>query len=357
MKTINLILLCVVIAFTAEAQKLESVYSDNTYQITGVAVSAKGRVFVTYPRWSEPYQYGVVEVMKDGTARQYPDEMMNNWQSGEDGRNKWVCAMADYIDENDYLYVVDPATPKLGRVYNNSAKVVKIDLNTNQVVNTYRFAGTIDNQSYLNDIRVDTKKQMAYLTNSGTGGIIVLNLNSGKSWQVLQNHRSVHPNPNAKFIIDGRELKKQGQPTAFQSDGIALSPDGNYLYYKTIGDKRLERIKTSMLDDSTKTASQVAEAVEELGDFASTDGMIFDGKGNLYLGDPTNYCIVKISPDLKMQTLIKDDRLIWPDSYAISEDGYLYISTSQIQRQAGYNDGVNKRISPYMVFKVKLSGK
>ncbi|MCR8560336.1 hypothetical protein KXD93_21970 [Mucilaginibacter sp. BJC16-A38] len=355
MKSFRIIFLILLTATAAQAQKLVPVYSDNTYQITGVAISAKGRLFVTYPRWSDTYRYGVVEVLKDGTAKPYPDEATNDWHPGQDGRDKWVCAMADYIDDKDFLYIVDPAAPKLGKVYNNSAKVVKIDLNTNQVVRTYRFAGTVDNQSYLNDIRVDTKTQMAYLTNSGTGGIVVLDLNTGRSWQVLQNHRSVHPDPAAKFVIDGRELKKQGHPTAFQSDGIALSPDGIYLYYKTIGDKRLSRIKTALLNDTTKNAGQISAGVEELGDFASTDGMIFDANGNLYLGDPTAYSIVKITPDLKLQTWIRDERLIWPDSYTISSDGYLYISTSQIQKQAGFNNGIDQRKSPYMVFKVKLT--
>jgi hypothetical protein len=40
---------------TLAQTKLQPVYSDNTYQFTGVAVSAKGRLFVTYPRWSDTY--------------------------------------------------------------------------------------------------------------------------------------------------------------------------------------------------------------------------------------------------------------------------------------------------------------
>lgn len=338
----------------AMAQKLEPVYSDNTYQFTGVAISAKGRLFVTYPRWSGPYRYGVVEVMPDGSAKPYPDAATNSWQPGESGMDKWVCVQTAYIDDQDFLYIVDPTAPKLGKIYNGSAKVVKFDLNTNQIVKTYRFPGTIDNQSYLNDIRVDTKTQMAYLTNSGTGGIVVLDLNSGQSRQVLQAHKSVHPDPYVKFIIDGHELKKQGQPVAFQSDGIALSPDGAYLYYKTIGDKKLNRIKTAALNDSTLSGQQLAGAVEELGNFAHTDGMIFDGKGNLYLGDPTTYSMVQITPDLKMHSWIKDKRLIWPDTYSIAKDGYMYISTSQINKQREYNNGLNKRTSPYVVYKVKL---
>lgn len=354
MKTVTVSLIILLTAFMADAQKLQPVFSDNSHLITGVAISAKGRLFVTFPRWSDTYQYGVIEISKDGSAKPYPHESTNKWQPGEDGMDKWVCVQTAYIDDNDYLYIVDAAAPKLGKVYNGSAKVVKFDLNTDQVVKTYRFPGTIDNQSYLNDIRVDTKTQIAYLTNSGTGGIVVLDLNTGDSRQVLQGHRSFHPDPNVKFIIDGHELKKQGLPVAFQSDGIALSPDGVYLYYKTIGDKRLFRIKTAVLNDPKQSTLQLAAAVEDLGDFAHTDGMILDDKANLYLGDPTTYSIVKISPDLNVHTWIEDEKLIWPDTYAISKDGYMYIAASQVQRQPGYNDGVGKRTSPYMIYKTKL---
>lgn len=337
----------------AQQPQLVPVYHDNTYQFTGVGVSARGRIFVTYPLWSDTYKYAVVEVMPDGTAKPYPNLEMNSWSNGKDGMNKWVCVQTAYVDDKDFLYIVDPAAPKLGKVYGNSAKVVKIDLNTNKIVQTYRFTGTIDQSAYLNDIRVDTQKQMAYLTNSGTGGIIILDLKTGKSRQVLQNDKSVHPDPNVKFIIDGHELKKQGQPVAFQSDGIALSPDRSYLYYKTITDKKLFRIKTNALLNERLTAQQLSGAVEYLGEICNTDGMIFDKKGNLYLGDPVNYRIVQVTPGLKAHTWIQNKALIWPDTYSIA-GGYIYITTSQIQKQPDYNNGVNKRTSPYMVYKVKL---
>jgi sugar lactone lactonase YvrE len=355
MKTIKLsIFTCLLGVYSAVAQsKLQPIYSDNTYQFTGVAVSAKGRLFVTYPRWSNIYKYGVVEVVH-GKAVPYPDAATNNWAPGQDGMNKWICVQTAYVDDQDKLYIVDPAAPKLGKVYNNSAKVVKFDLATNKIEKTYRFPGTIDNQSYLNDIRVDSKRQMAYLTNSGTGGIVVLDLKTGQSRQVLQAHKSTHPDPNVKFIIDGRELKKQGQPVAFQSDGIALSPDRAYLYYKTITDKKLFRIPTDALNNPALSGQQLAGQVQDLGVICNTDGMEFDNKGNLYLGDPVTYSMVQVTPDLKPHTWIKDSKLIWPDTYSISKDGFIFITTSQIQKQPDYNNGVDKRTSPYMVFKTKL---
>ncbi|QJD98293.1 hypothetical protein HH214_04130 [Mucilaginibacter robiniae] len=338
----------------AQQPKLQQVYADNTYQFTGVAVSAKNRLFVTYPRWSTTYKYAVVEVMPDGTAKPFPDAAMNEWKTGEDGQNKWVCVQTAYVDDDDYLYIVDPAAPFLNKVVGNGAKVVKFNLNTNKIEKVYRFGTTIDNSSYLNDIRVDTKKQMAYITNSGTGGIVILDLKTGKSRQVLQMHKSVHPDPNAKFVIDGHQLLKQGQPVVFNSDGIALTPDNNWLYYKTITDKKLYRIKTASLLNEKLTPNQLSGEVQNLGDVVSTDGMIFDKKGNLYLGDMVNYRMVVLDPQLKAHTWFKSKSLIWPDTYSISKDGYIYITTSQIHKQPDFNNHVNKRTEPYHVFKVKL---
>jgi hypothetical protein len=95
-------------------------------------------------------------------------------------------------------------------------------------------------------------------------------------------------------------------------------------------------------------------AVEDLGTFSVTDGMIFDKRGNLYLGDYQNYKMVKITPELEKEDLVTHERLIWPDSYGISDDGYLYISCSQINKQPDYNEGENKRTTPYAIYRMKL---
>ena len=64
--------------------------------------------------------------------------------------------------------------------------------------------------------------------------------------------------------------------------------------------------------------------------------------------------MIQVTPGLKPHTWISSKDLIWPDTYSVSKDGYLYITTSQINKQPDYNDGINKRTSPYMVYKVKL---
>jgi sugar lactone lactonase YvrE len=334
--------------------QLEQVFSDDTYQLTGVAVSKDGRLFTCYPLWPGPHKYDVVEILPGNHVKPYPDEEMNSWKDGEDGKNKWVCVQAVYVDDENYLWVVDPACPKMEQVYDNSFKIVKFNLATNIIEEVYRFDGVLSNKSYINDVRVDTNRKVAYLTNMNEGGIVVINLESGTIRQLLHDHYSVKHDPSYKLIVDGKEFKKKGEPVHLHSDGIALTPDGQWLYYKPLTDNKLYRISTGFLRNEELPEDKPDVAVEDLGAFAVTDGMIFDHNGNLYQGDFQNYKMVKITPERKMEVVVADERLIWPDSYSISQDGYLYISCSQINKQPDYNEGENKRTTPYAIYRMKL---
>ncbi len=333
---------------------LQQVFADNTYQLTGVAVSKDGRLFTNYPFWSGEHKYSVVEILPNNQVKPYPNEEMNNWKNGDNGKDKFVCVQAVYIDNANTMWVVDPASPKQKGVYENSQKLVRINLSTNKVEQIYSLAGATDNASYINDVRVDTKTQYAYLTNSSEGGIIVLNLATGKARQVLEGTQTVMSDPSYIFKVDGKEMKKKGAIFKGNSDGIALAPDGEYLYYKPLTDAKLYRIKTSYLKDTSLDNLHLNEKVEKLGNFTTTDGMVCDKNGNVYLSDAQNYRIVKITPQLKMTTFVQDNRLIWPDSFQITDDGHMYVSCSQINKQPDYNDGINKRTTPYCIYKIKL---
>ncbi|OQP60680.1 hypothetical protein A3860_32285 [Niastella vici] len=338
-----------------ETDRLTTVFKDDRYQLTGVAISPEGRLFTSYPLWSNDYQYAVSEVDgKDNHTTPYPSLFWNSWQAGDNGKDKWVSVQALYADEQNNLWVVDAASPKMEGVYSNSHKLVKINLANNTVERTYFFEGVTDGNSYLNDVRVDNQRQYAYLTNSSEGGIVIVNLATGNARQVLQDHYSTKSDPGFTFIIDGHELMKNGKPVKINSDAIALTPDGEWLYYKPLTDDKLYRIRTEYLRNDAMDNETLGSKVEDLGHFATTDGMIIDKKGDLYMGDMRTNSIIRVTPELSMQTLIADDRLVWPDSYAISSDGYLYVSCSQIQKQPEYNNGENKRELPYAIYKLKL---
>lgn len=341
---------------TTATKQLEEVFADSSFQLTGVAVSADSRVFTNYPYWLDAHAFSVAEI-KNGIAIPYPDKEWNSFKKGEDGHNKFVCVQSVVADDKGYLWVVDAAGIGLGQVYQQSNKVVKINLSDNKIERIYHFPLNVAGPDvYLNDIRIDNNNGFAYITSSSAGGIVVLNIKTGESRFVLGDHSSVKSDAAYKFSPEGAELVKgDGSPLKVNSDGIALTPDNQWLYYKPLTDDKLYRISTTLLRDFNTPLKTLADNVKDLGHFVTTDGMIFDGAGNLYLGDLEKSSIVKITPDLKMQTLITDkSRLIWPDSYSITRDGYLYISVSQIQLMPWFQKGGDKIQRPFRIYRLKI---
>jgi len=339
-----------------QTTQLEEIFADSTYQLTGVAVSPDGRVFTNFPYWLDKHNYSVIEV-KNGKPVLYPNAQWNSFKKGDNGSDTFVCVQAVVADENGYLWVVDAAGIGLGPVYKNSNKIVKIKLADNTIERIYKFPENVAGKdSYINDIRIDNTNGFAYMTSSSNGGIVVLNTKTGDSRFVLHNSPSVISDPAYHFTFNGKEFAKaDGSIPKINSDGIALTPDKAWLYYKPLTDDKLYRISTSLLRDFSTPLQTINDKVEDLGHFVTTDGMEFDKDGNLYLGDLEKSSIVKITPDLKMHTLVTDpEKLIWPDSYSISADGYLYISISQIQQMPWFNNNINKTEKPYKLLRLKL---
>src|SRR6185437_16898370 len=119
---------------------LEEVFSADTFQLTGVAISKFGRLFVNYPRWSDIYLNAVVEVLPDGSTRPFPDQRWNGWdRKPGTAADHFVCVQSVVVDESDALWVLDPAAPMLTSPVPNGAKLVKIDLRSNRVVQVIAF--------------------------------------------------------------------------------------------------------------------------------------------------------------------------------------------------------------------------
>jgi hypothetical protein len=69
-------------------KQLEQVFADDTYQLTGIAITKERRLFTNYPLWSSTYRYALVESGAENQVTPYPNETMNTWQSGQSGTDK-----------------------------------------------------------------------------------------------------------------------------------------------------------------------------------------------------------------------------------------------------------------------------
>ena len=339
----------------AEKAVLEEVATFPSQQVTGITVSAKGRIFVNFPFWADDHTTSVAEII-DGKPKPYPDE---GWQRKDgDPQKRWVCVQSVVVDDHDALWVLDPASPKTEAVLPGGPKLVKIDLATNKVVQTIPFDATIaPEKSYLNDVRFDTKTGHAFITESGTGALIVVDLKSGKARRLLADHPSTKVEPDAQIVVDGMKIidpKTQGPP-AFQADGIALDRDGGWLYYHALTAATIYRLKTAALIDESLTPEQLAKKVEKLGPTPKPDGMLEGRDGTVYLAAFEEDAIARFDPKTKKTTtVVADPRLQWPDTMAWGPEGSLYVTTSQIHRMPKYHGGQSKQQGPYAIYRIKI---
>lgn len=330
---------------------LEIVANFSQMQVTGIAVSRRGRVFVNFPAWSDDHTMSVAEIV-NGKPQPYPNV---EWNQAGSPNEHFVCVQSVYVDESDSLWVLDPAAPKMKEIVQGGPKLVKIDLVKNQVVQTIRFGPEIaPAKSYLNDVRVDVKTSTAYITDSGLGAIVVVDLLSGEARRLLSGNGVTHAQKDFKLQVNGRALLgEDGQPPQIHSDGLALDPLHGFLYFHALTGRTLYRVPTAALRNARLTESQLSDKVEPLLETPPPDGMVMGTDGMLYLTDVEHSAINRFDPETKkLSPVIADGRLSWPDSLAWGPQGTLYVTCSQIQSMPRFNRGRSLHSVPYQVFKV-----
>jgi sugar lactone lactonase YvrE len=328
------------------------------FRLVGIGVSAKGRVFATAPSSNVRSHFSMVEVdPKTGEVTPYPDAAWNNFSEEGEGKSEWISVQALWVDNLDHLWALDSSLPKLDQ-QRLPPKLVEFDLSTNRVIRQYDFNGVVSAKDSLNDLRVDTVHDYAYLTNAGNkGSLVVLDLKTGTARQVLVDDRSTFADPK-QHLMFGNEIAQRpdGSVTAIQADGIALSPDAQWLYYRPLTDHNYWRVPTSALRDAKLSDAELAKKVEYLGSSVLSGGLIMDANGTLYGGDLEHRTVVSLKPmpsgKLSTTVFVSDpSKLSWADGFAIS-GGYLYISDSHLWEVAFKNN--LPRSGPFTILRVKL---
>ena len=290
-------------------------------QVTGVSVNQDGRIFVNFPRWRKGVDHSVVELGADNKKAPFPNAEWNSWEIGEPVvENKFVGVQSVVAFENK-LYVLDTRSALFQNVL-DAPHIFVFDLNTNELIKTYVLSeNSYHANSYINDLRVDKKKNTIYFTDSGHAGLVALDLISGESKRILDNHTSTSAEMTSLKFGD-KEWKR-----AINSDGIALDATNDQLYYHALTGYSLFSIPTNTFE--IEAEKEIEENITFEGKTAAPDGMLFDNAGNLYFADLENNKIQYRKPDGSIHTLTAGDSIKWADSFSIYEN-YLYFTNSRI---------------------------
>ncbi|KAL8840719.1 MAG: hypothetical protein Q9170_001237 [Blastenia crenularia] len=372
--------------------ELVHLYNDLYPQV--IAVSSTGRKFSSYARSLDPANiaYTVAELDSNTTERAYPSAEINsppggainyttNPPTGANYPNYFIGVQSVVIDPKDRLWILDTeraATPDNVNVASTSGgpKLIGIDLTNDTIFQTILFpSNVVFSDSYINDIRFDLRpsvtasgKGIGYITDSsqeGRNGIVIVDLGTGESWRHLDNTPEVRAQRGILPFIWGEvvyNLLRPGQPITFPgnfgADGIALSADGETLFWSAVGSRTLYSIPTERLRDRSLTSELMAQAsVVSRGEKGISDGLETDSNGLIYTGNFEDNAVNVFNPaNGTVQVFARDPTIAWTDSLAVATDGYVYFTENQLWRTKSYYPGTDRRVKPYVLYRAKCPG-
>lgn len=329
---------------------------------TGVALSRAGRMFVFMPRFDEKTVFSVGEVAPDGSVTPFPDPDMNR-PDAERPQDTLFHIPNGVFDNQDRLWLLDAGLMAASGVpVGGAPKLICLDIATRKAIATVPLGPSTKPTSSLNDLRLSRDGKAMYISDQGQdgkGAIIAVDLTTGRSVRRLARHSSTASVKHVLKIVEGRPVLKRtanGVTSEVQggANGIALSPDGKRVYYAPLIGRHLYAVDAEALLDPQADDAAVAATVRDLGEKGLTGGLIADDRDRIYLSLQELNAIGRRNPDGTIEILAVDPRLIWPDTFWITPDKWLYVSSSQVNRRSEYNGGTNLAKAPYAVLRMRI---
>ena len=316
----------------------------------GIATTPDNRIFLPLSHLDGSAGPQAVE-WKDGKAIPYPDAAWNRGRGGAAAARFVVRATARGRGRRGALWIVDVGAPGLNSPkVPHGPKIVKVDLATNGVARVYDLDAATNGKSFIDDVRFHGP--LAYITDAGSPGLIILDTATGQTRRVLDGDPSV--TAQRPMTVDEHVLRgPDGKGVKIHADQLEVSPDGKFVYYQPASGP-MSRIATRYLDDPRLPGAQLAKHVTTFARTRSTGGTAIDAAGAIYSSDLDRHRVLKIDPSGSASVLIEDPRLLWVDAMWIDDRGFLYMPAAQLDRMAPFNGGVSKVAFPVSVYKMKI---
>ena len=340
---------------------------------TVFAFSQEDRLFVAFPRWTRAANMTVAEV-KDGKLVAFPDMATNRFlpeRLGEyDPKTHLVSVQSVVVDEKNRLWLLDTGSINLGPPIEGGPKLWGYDLKTGERVKAIEFkpykaeygSGVIKPRTYLNDVRFDLSKGdegIAYITDSGEGGIIVIDLASGTANRNMDGSDAVTAD-DIELKVEGEPMKQGGETPRIHSDGIAVISDGETLAVTPLTSRKLyvfqaQDVRLNWFHRAGLTSAPRIPSAEVIIEKPSAnDGIWYDVETESILTtDFEDNALRRVDPESgKIELVTQDERLLWPDCVVVHK-GDIYVTSNQLHRQPQFHGGKDMIEEPFVLFRLR----
>jgi sugar lactone lactonase YvrE len=209
----------------------------------------------------------------------------------------------------------------------------------------------------LNDFQVSPDGGHVFIAESSpvwnTPALVVYDVAAKQSRRVLDRHPALLPE-DWLLQAPGRDMWVYGLvPLRIGVDSIALDRHGEWLYFGPLTGARMYRIRTRDLLDPALPAAVLATRIEDWAPKTISDGLTTDDADRVYVSDPEHSAILVIGPDRQLLTLVKDERLRWPDGFSFGPDGWLYVTCSALHHVLFVSARHRDEHAPYQIFRLR----
>ena len=316
--------------------------------LAGINVDYDGKIYLTVPRW-RPGVPATLNVLNTeaNTLTPFPSWEIQEETDPSEKSLKNIQSMT--IDSKHNMWMVDvgrrnffAADAKL--TVNGPAAVRVYNLRNKQFIHTYFFPDDIVPyaDSFLNDIALDEVHSMAYFSDAwGRGAIIAYDFLHGRSRRYSGPSTGV--DPAYVMVINGVNYGNNTFTTPI--DGLAVTSDGQALFYCAVQGTTLFRVSTGVLRDWQSSDSAIDSAVESLGVKEPSDGMKYF-QGQLFWGSLPSSSYSTLQCDATAPVSASDAtsspsdpiNMEWPDTFAVDlhTQQHLMVVTNGLDRYLTY---------------------
>lgn len=325
--------------------RLETV-AELEYPPGNIAVGPEGRVFLTLHPEARP-PVNLIE-WRNGRAQPWPSEAM---QPGGDAPDALHEVLSIRIDRQNRLWALDNGKHGL-----KPGRLLAFDLDSGAIVHRFEFPRTLAGPgSHLNDFQVSPDGQTIYIADASffalKPAILVYDVAAQEARRVISQHESVDAEHYLP-VVQGRSMQAFGLVTIRPGvDSIALSRDGDWLYFAPVTNNYMYRVATRHLRDTALDSATLKRRIKRVGLKTMSDGLTIDAAGHIYISDLEHSAILRMSPDGALTTLLKSDRLRWPDGFSFGPDGWIYVTNSSLHQVIGLPPSSVQAHAPYQVFR------
>jgi sugar lactone lactonase YvrE len=314
--------------------------------IAGVETDADGNLLVTVPRWLDArvpatlnrvVTLGGLPLLQpfpplpEARDPARPDALRNILGIRRDAAGRlWALDLGWVAGETG-------PTPE------GAQKLVELDPRTGRILRRIAFPrGVAGDGSFLNDIAFDTRRNVAFVSDSGVRGapenptgIIVVDLTTGASRRVLDRHPSTANDRTWPLVASG-EAVFPGNPLQVGINGIALSPDGETLYWGLTTGDGIFAAPAGLIRDASVPAERLAAAIRRVATPGGIDALAVDDRGRLIVAGLTAGAVLRIDPASgATERLLDGASIIWPDSLTRTQGGDLLVTVNHLHRVFG----------------------